>query len=126
MRKNALLSFSLSMILLTACNNTPKTTLSYAYDSQIEKNVEATLKKMTLDEKIGQMLQLNLPVIGHNDRTGKFIIDEEKLEEVIGKYKVGSLLNTPQTIPPTPDEWAVIVKKVQDKSMARNCEGLQQ
>lgn len=93
------------MLLLAACNKTPKTTLSYAYDSQIEDNVERTLKKMTLDEKIGQMLQLNLPVIGHNDRTGKFIIDEDKLEEVIGKYKVGSLLNNPQSIPPTPDEW---------------------
>ena len=109
--------FLLPLFILTACNNTPKSTLGYAYDSQIEKNVEATLKKMTLDEKIGQMLQLNLPVIGHNDRSGKFVIDEEKLEEVIGKYKVGSLLNTPQTVPPTPDEWYAIVKKVQDKSL---------
>lgn len=111
------LSFLLPLLIVTACNNTPKSTLSYAYDSQIEDNVERTLKKMTLDEKIGQMLQLNLPTVGHTDRNGKFVVDDDKLEEVIGKYKVGSLLNTPQTIPPTPDEWYAIVKKVQDKSL---------
>ena len=105
MRKFRHLSFLVPLFILAACNKTPKSTLSYAYDSQIEDNVERTLKKMTLDEKIGQMLQLNLPVIGHNDRSGKFIVDEDKLEEVIGKYKVGSLLNNPQSIPPTPDEW---------------------
>ena len=111
------LSFLVPLFIFAACNKTPKSTLSYAYDSQIEKNVEATLKKMTLDEKIGQMLQLNLPVVGHTDRSGKFVVDDDKLEEVIGKYKVGSLLNTPQTVPPTPDEWYTIVKKVQDKSL---------
>ena len=99
------LSFLLPLLIVTACNNTPKSTLFYAYNSQIEDNVERTLKKMTLDEKIGQMLQLNLPTVGHTDRNGKFVVDDDKLEEVIGKYKVGSLLNTPQTIPPTPDEW---------------------
>lgn len=117
MRKTSFLPV-LSVILLTACNQTAKSPLNYSYDRDIEKRVEATLKQMTLDEKIGQMLQLNLPVIGHNDpTTGQFIIDDDKLEEVIGKYKVGSLLNNPQLIPPTPQEWQVIVKKIQDKSM---------
>ena len=116
MRKSNLLT-AILLILFTACNKYPKSSLPYVYDRDIEKRVEATLKGMTLDEKIGQMLQLNLPTVGHTDRSGKFVVDDAKLDEVIGKYKVGSLLNNPQNIPPTPEEWAVIVKKVQDKSM---------
>ena len=116
--KKTILYPLLTILLLVSCGRkTDNSKVLWSYDSQIEKKVESTLKKMTLDEKIGQMLQLNLPVIGHTDRSGKFIIDEEKLEEVIGKYKVGSLLNNPQNVPPTPNEWYAIVKKVQDKSM---------
>ena len=117
MRRTILCAFAAVLLLGSCGKKSGNSTLPWTYDSEIEKKVEATLKQMTLDEKLGQMLQLNLPVVGHTDRNGKFIIDDDKLDEVIGKYKVGSLLNTPQNIPPTPQEWAVIVKKVQDKSM---------
>lgn len=116
--KRKILFLALSALMLVSCRQKSESTkLYWCYYEPIEKKVESVLKDMTLDEKIGQMLQLNLPQIGHTDRQGKFVIDDDKLEEVIGKYKVGSLLNTPQTIPPTPQEWAVIVKKIQDKSM---------
>lgn len=116
--KRTILYPILTVLLLVSCGRkTDNSKLSWCYDSQIEKKVEATLKKMTLDEKIGQMLQLNIPQVGHTDRSGKFVVDDDKLEEVIGKYKVGSLLNNPQNIPPTPQEWAVIVDKIQKKSM---------
>ena len=115
--KRTILYPALAVMLLVSCGRkTDNSKLSWCYDSQIEKQVEATLKKMTLDEKIGQMLQLNMPQVGHTDRSGKFVVDDDKLDEVIGKYKVGSLLNNPQNIPPTPQEWAVIIEKIQKKS----------
>ena len=40
-------------------------------DEQLEAKVEKTLAKMTLDEKIGQMLELNLDIMGTYDASGK-------------------------------------------------------
>ncbi len=117
MRKSILFTALAALTIVSCKPKNESTKLYWCYYDPIEDKVEAVLKKMTLDEKIGQMLQLNLPQVGHTERNGKFVVDDDKLEEVIGKYKVGSLLNTPQTVPPTPQEWSVIVKKIQDKSM---------
>ncbi len=118
MMRKSILFTALATLMIVSCKpKSESTKLYWCYYDPIEDKVESVLKKMTLDEKIGQMLQLNLPQVGHTERNGKFVVDDDKLEEVIGKYKVGSLLNTPQTVPPTPQEWAVIVKKIQDKSM---------
>lgn len=117
MRKVLLWAAS-AMLILSACNKKPAGTLSWCgSDKELEKKVQATLKRMTLDEKIGQMLQLEMPKVGHTGRDGKFVVDDDKLEEIIGKYKVGSLLNTPQSPPPTPEEWETIVTRIQEKSM---------
>lgn len=118
MRKKVLFAAA-AMMILTACsdrNPVKNDPLPWSGDKTIDRKVESTLKRMTLDEKIGQMLQLELPKVGHVER-GKFVVDDDKLDEIIGKYKVGSLLNTPQSPPPTPEEWAAIVEKVQKKSM---------
>lgn len=107
-----------ALFLITACGRKPASgQLAWCGDKETDRKVESTLKRMTLDEKLGQMLQLELPKVGHTGFGGKFIVDDDKLDEIIGKYKVGSLLNTPQSPPPTPEEWAAIVEKVQAKSM---------
>ncbi len=51
-------------------------------DEKIEANIEKTLKKMTLDEKIGQMLELNLDVMGKvYVKNGK--LDRSKVAQAI-------------------------------------------
>ena len=40
-------------------------------DAALEAKVEKTLAKMTLDEKIGQMLELNFDIMGRYDATGR-------------------------------------------------------
>ncbi len=137
-------------------------------DAALEAKVEKTLAKMTLDEKIGQMLELNLDIIGKMtvenakvdrekvrsvmqqygrseaeikdllkmtdqqiiDRLGSFPVDiyqgdtkrvwklnEEMLDTLISKWKVGSILNAPGTKAPTVAQWQEWIKLIQKKSM---------
>ena len=103
--------------MLTA---TAQTTVAPAIprDGKIEKKVEALLKKMTLEEKIGQMTELTIDVITKRDNsTQEFQIDDALLDTVIGKYKVGSILNVPQGVAQSKEKWEEIIRKIQDKSM---------
>ena len=86
-------------------------------DEQLEAKVEKTLAKMTLDEKIGQMLELNLDIMGAYDASGKWKLNETMLDTCISKYKVGSLLNAPGTRAATVEQWQKWIRLIQKKSM---------
>ena len=137
-------------------------------DAVLEAKIEKTLAKMTLDEKIGQMLELNLDIIGNMtvenakvdrekvrsvmqqygrseaeikdllkmtdqqiiDKLGGFPVDiyqgdtkrvwklnEQMLDTLISKWKVGSILNAPGTKAPTVAQWQQWIQLIQKKSM---------
>ena len=86
-------------------------------DAQLEAKIEKTLAKMTLDEKIGQMLELNLDVMGGYGANGKWQLNETMLDTIISKYKVGSILNAPGTRAATVDQWQYWIGLIQKKSM---------
>lgn len=86
-------------------------------DEQLEAKVEKILAKMTLDEKIGQMLELNLDIMGTYDASGKWKLNETMLDTCISKYKVGSLLNAPGTRAATVEQWQEWIRLIQKKSM---------
>ncbi len=86
-------------------------------DAALEAKIEKTLSKMTLDEKIGQMLELNLDIMGKYDATGKWQLNETMLDTLISKWKVGSILNAPGTRAATVDQWQEWVRLIQEKSM---------
>ena len=67
-------------------------------DAALEAKVEKTLAKMTLDEKIGQMLELNF-------------------DTLISKWKVGSILNAPGTRAASVEQWQKWIQLIQEKSM---------
>ena len=54
-------------------------------DTKLEAKVEKTLSKMTLDEKIGQMLELNLDVMGKTV-VENAKVDREKVRSVLQQY----------------------------------------
>ena len=117
MSRKLILFVALSGLVSTAM---AQTTVAPAIprDENIEKKVEALLEKMTLEEKIGQMTELTIDVITKRDNpTKEFQIDDALLDTVIGKYKVGSILNVPQGIAQSKEKWEEIIKKIQDKSM---------
>ena len=76
-----------------------------------------TLKQLTLEEKIGQMMQLVTDLFGTNDAQGVFHIDKAKADSLFGKYKIGSVLNAPNTCAPTAQQWEEIISDIQKSSM---------
>lgn len=87
-------------------------------DAKMEAKIEKTLAKMSLDEKIGQMLELNLDVMGTMDwNKGVWTLNETMLDTLISKYKVGSILNAPGTRAATVEQWQGWIRLIQKKSM---------
>ena len=80
------------------------------------QDVERLLSKMTLEEKIGQMLQLNIDTLGEGVGDD-FRLDEKRLHEAIAVYKVGSILNTPGPVAMSTKHWQEIVSRIQEVSM---------
>ena len=75
------------------------------------------ISQLTLDEKIGQMVQLVTDLFGTNDTKGVFHIDEAKADTLFSKYKIGSILNAPNTCAPTAQQWEEIISDIQRLSM---------
>jgi beta-glucosidase len=84
-------------------------------DAALEARVEKTLAKLTLEEKIGQMTELTLDVLGEW-KDGEFVLDKTKLHDAIAKYKVGSILNVPG-VALSPKQWEKLIGQIQDVSM---------
>ena len=88
-------------------------------DPKIEAQVEQTLKKLTLEEKIGQMMEFVTDLFGANDKNGVFYIDEHKTDSILSRYKIGSILNAPNTCAPTAKQWEKYISQIQKISMKR-------
>ena len=86
-------------------------------DEALEAKVEKTLAAMTLDEKIGQMLELNFDIMGGYEQGSGWKLNETKLDTFINKYKVGSILNAPGTRAHTVEQWQKWIRLIQEKSM---------
>lgn len=113
--KKILLSISMLALAYTASANVPV----IKSDPKIEAQVEQTLKKLTLEEKIGQMMELVTDLFGANDKNGVFYIDEKKTDSILSRYKVGSILNAPNTCAPTAKQWEKYLQQIQKISMKR-------
>ena len=85
-------------------------------DEEIEDAVEYKLKNMTLDEKIGQMTEISIDVLGEWI-DGEFFLNDDKLFNAIANYKVGSVLNAPGPIAQSRDKWKELIGKIQDLSI---------
>ena len=113
--KKILLSISMLALAYTASANVPV----IKSDPKIEAQVEQTLKKLTLEEKIGQMMELVTDLFGANDKNGVFYIDEHKTDSILSRYKIGSILNAPNTCAPTAKQWEKYISQIQKISMKR-------
>ena len=113
--KKILVSISMLALAYTASANVPV----IKSDPKIEAQVEQTLKKLTLEEKIGQMMELVTDLFGSNDKNGVFYIDEHKTDSILSRYKIGSILNAPNTCAPTAKQWEKYLQQIQKISMKR-------
>ncbi len=111
----------LTVIVLTTgvfAVNAQKTSLS---DAEIKQKVDALVKEMTLEEKVGQMAQVTLDVItkGPNrfSSTEPAELDMALVRDAIVKYHLGSILNTANNRARTPEVWAKIIGGIQDVAL---------
>ena len=113
------LNWIMGGLLLTSCAQNERITPAIPVDSDLEKQVDEVLKKLTLEEKIGQMTQLNIDKLQKKgEGNGEFELDEGKLDTIFGRYKVGSILNAPpEEGAQTLTQWSKIIGKIQQKSM---------
>lgn len=113
--KKLLLSISMLAFAYTTSANVPV----IKSNPKIEAQVEQTLKKLTLKEKIGQMMELVTDLFGANDKNSVFYIDEHKTDSILSRYKIGSILNAPNTCAPTAKQWEKYIEQIQKISMKR-------
>ena len=119
MRKLRLLLPVLAILAAGACSKTPSHAPSIPKDPDIEKRIDKILSKMTLDDKVGQMLQINLDVMGGyamKDGRMQWVLDEKKVDTLIANYRVGSFLNVPGRAA-TPEQWREWIGMFQKYSM---------
>ena len=109
-------AFALAALLAAACSTstTPKVNPAIAPDKDVEAKVEQVLKGMTLEEKVGQMVQITIDYISNDARDD---VDPAKMDVLFGKYKVGSVLNVLQGHSFDRAKTADYLSKIQAKSM---------
>ena len=112
MKKNVL-----TLALLTAATIMLAQRPAIPRDAALEAKIEKQLARMTLDEKVGQMLELNLDIMGQRDANGQWQLNEQMLDTTIQKYKIGSILNAPATRAASVEQWQKWIKLIQLKSI---------
>ncbi|MBQ7019702.1 MAG: glycoside hydrolase family 3 C-terminal domain-containing protein [Bacteroidales bacterium] len=103
MKTKHLFLYGLSLMLASCCAETEPAISS---DKEIEAKVEKILRNMTLEEKVGQMTQLNATAVAN----GLEITPEG--EAMMRTYKVGSVLNTPGDIAQTPEAYDKFIEEL--------------
>jgi beta-glucosidase len=109
--------FSIILLLLAGLQST----VSAQQTNQIiEQKVQDLLSQMTLEEKVGQMTQIDFSVISVLDgQNADTPIDTAKLENAIVQHHVGSILNTPTTPnnqTQSIEKWRKITQAIRDLS----------
>lgn len=83
-------------------------------DKALEARVDSVLKMMTLEEKVGQMVQLTASTVCV---PGSPELDMAKIETIFGDYKVGSILNTFADTARSREFTASNIRRLQEKSL---------
>lgn len=96
---------------------TAQTAPAIAPDAALEAQVKKIVSGMTLDDKIGQMCEVEIGMVLADTHDGSIKTDAAKLENIFNKYRVGSILNVPRGAAQPPAVWNSVIKDIQDASM---------
>jgi beta-glucosidase len=88
-------------------------TTALAQNAGKNPDLNRLLKSLSLDEKIGQMVQLDLSVVTVPN-SSPIRLDEKKLREALVTFKIGSFINNGVSHALTIDEWRYVNKTIQD------------
>jgi len=121
---NLMNKFSLFIvaIVLFSCNSN-NSVKSNKLDPKIENSITTILRKMSIEEKVGQTCQITLDAILLKDSTNTLVephqIDENKLNQAIIDYNVGSILNVSNHTFSI-KKWNSIIKDIQAVALKTN------
>ncbi len=79
----------------------------------IEAKVSALLKRMTLEEKVGQMAQISIESVGSSN--GQVFSFSDKMNDAVVNYKIGSILNSPGPLQ-TAQDWNRLITNINKAS----------
>lgn len=118
MNRKLLMSLLLPTVILSATAQN-RAASPIPRDEKTEQKIETLIKKMTLEEKVGQMCELTIDLLQDRnaDPAKGFQLSEAMLDSVIGKYKIGSILNVPNGVAQPVDKWQELIRRIQKKSM---------
>lgn len=112
--KNAGSVFLVSFALLFLSSFTPNKSKEFSVDARAKE----ILKNMTLQEKVGQMAQITIDVIGTGDSryssNEPFEINQAELRKAVKEYHVGSILNTSNNRAFTLKKWNDVITQIQN------------
>ena len=112
MKLNRIIAISAAAVaLLASCCRTEQVAPAIPKDPQIEAKVEKILKRMTLEEKVGQMTQLNATAVANGTTLTEAGIN------AIKEYKIGSVLNTPGDVAQTREKYNEFIVELNRLSM---------
>ena len=111
MKLSRFLAVSAAVAAVTACVCRNGVEPAVPYDAELESRVEQVLKRMTLEEKAGQMTQITATAIAN----GLDITPAG--DSIIRTYKVGSILNTPGDIAQSPEGYDRFIEELNRISM---------
>ena len=108
-----------SLLMMVGCGGSGERRAIVA-DADLEKQVKEIVSNMTLEEKVGQMAEIGIDILG-NSTTGvatdeKFILKEDVLDSLMQVYKIGSVLNAPGKAL-SAQEWNRIIEKINEASI---------
>ncbi len=86
------------------------------------QKIDAVLRRMTLEEKVGQMTQLAIGMIAKG-RDQEIQVDQAKLDKAIVRYGVGSILNVAEQAL-TVDKWHEIINQIQSTATKKTRLGI--
>jgi len=76
----------------------------------VDERVEDLLSRMTLEEKVGQMTQLNITMVNHEGVQRDVSLDPEKARYLLQNHHIGSFLNG-EAVPP--EQWLEYINELQ-------------
>lgn len=112
--------FLFVIFTLYACGDSKKVS-TYEATVKADPDIEERLSKMSIEEKVGQMTQVNIDLIVKDNSSTE--IDEEKLRKAIVEKKVGSILNVKGEAY-TIDEWHKIITAIQKVATEETTSGI--
>lgn len=118
----------LGIVFTTGCGVKAQDKVVPLSKDQISARADELLSKMTIEEKVGQMTQVTLDVIGKGENRYSsyepFSLDKELVKKAVSEYHVGSFLNTAGNRALSREQWYEVIKEIQDINKAETRLGI--